>query len=120
MAFKMKAGKEGPMMKNFPMDMKKEPMSMKKEPMMMKKDPMMMKKEPMTMKKGSAMNLNEGFDSLPSEVQSKIKGGMTMKKGPMNLINPEETKKQARKTEGSKLRQALRRTFGKNRPRKKK
>ena len=39
---------------------------------------------------------------------------------PKRGVNPEETKKQVRKTEGSTVRQLLRRTFGKNRPRKQK
>ena len=47
--------------------------------MKLKKEPMKMK-EPMKLKKDSPMDLNEGFDSLPKNVQSKI-----LKKEPMKM-----------------------------------
>ena len=33
----------------------------------------------------SPVKLNEGFDALPSKVQSEIKSGMKMKKGPFKM-----------------------------------
>ena len=51
----------------------------------MKKVPAKMKKAPMKMAKKSPVKLNEGFDALPSKVQSEIKSGMKMKKGPFKM-----------------------------------
>ena len=53
-----------------PMKMKEKGMMMKEEKGMMMKDEM--KDSPAKMKK-SAMEMNEGFDKLPADVQAKIK-----------------------------------------------
>ena len=54
--------------------------------MKLKKEPMKMK-EPMKLKKDSPMDLNEGFDSLPKDVQSKI-----LKKDSSNKLKKEPMK----------------------------
>ena len=52
----------------------------------MKKAPVKMKKESMAkMAAKSPVKLNDGFDALPGKVQSKIKSGMKMKKGPFKM-----------------------------------
>tara|TARA_R110002012_G_scaffold32491_1_gene95812 strand:+ start:339 stop:527 length:189 start_codon:yes stop_codon:yes gene_type:complete len=51
----------------------------------MKKAPVKMKKAPVKMAEKSPVKLNEGFDALPNNVQSKIKSGMKMKKAPFKM-----------------------------------